>query len=141
MVERLLKRGIYFKKLLKQLPKDNTDYTWCEQRVNSLKNILVCLYGSTGSLWNRYGNVIGSFSTLYLDIKKQSQILLLVHVLLFQVQKYSCMGKKLMKSENMMVFNQSITSRFPCDMTPELVSDGTQRPATCIIPQPYEEIG
>jgi DNA polymerase elongation subunit (family B) len=23
-----------------------------------LKNILVCLYGSTGSLWNRYGNVL-----------------------------------------------------------------------------------
>jgi DNA polymerase elongation subunit (family B) len=31
---------------------------YCEQRVNSLKNILVCLYGSTGSLWNRYGNVL-----------------------------------------------------------------------------------
>jgi DNA polymerase elongation subunit (family B) len=29
-----------------------------EQRVNSLKNILVCLYGSTGSIWNRYGNVL-----------------------------------------------------------------------------------
>src|ERR671933_588347 len=29
-----------------------------EQRVNSLKNILVCLYGSTGSLWNRFGNVL-----------------------------------------------------------------------------------
>ena len=50
VVEWLLKRRIYFKKLLKQLPKDNTDYTWCEQRVNSLKNILVCLYGSTGSI-------------------------------------------------------------------------------------------
>jgi DNA polymerase elongation subunit (family B) len=31
---------------------------WCEQHVNSLKNILVCLYGTTGSLWNRYGNVL-----------------------------------------------------------------------------------
>jgi DNA polymerase elongation subunit (family B) len=31
---------------------------YCEQRVNSLKNILVCLYGSIGSLWNRYGNVL-----------------------------------------------------------------------------------
>jgi len=31
---------------------------WCGQRVNSLKNILVCLYGSTGSLWNRFGNVL-----------------------------------------------------------------------------------
>jgi DNA polymerase-2 len=44
--------------LLKELPKDSTEYVWCEQRVNSLKNILVCLYGSTGSLWNRYGNVL-----------------------------------------------------------------------------------
>jgi DNA polymerase elongation subunit (family B) len=34
------------------------EYVWCEQRVSSLKNILVCLYGSTGSLWNRYGNVL-----------------------------------------------------------------------------------
>jgi DNA polymerase elongation subunit (family B) len=44
--------------LLKEPPKDSTEYVWCEQRVNSLKNILVCLYGSTGSLWNRYGNVL-----------------------------------------------------------------------------------
>jgi DNA polymerase elongation subunit (family B) len=58
VVERFLKRRIYFKKLLKELPKDSTEYVWCDQRVNSLKNILVCLYGSTGSLWNRYGNVL-----------------------------------------------------------------------------------
>jgi DNA polymerase elongation subunit (family B) len=57
-VERYLKRRTYFKKLLKELPKDSTEYVCCEQRVNSLKNILVCLYGSTGSLWNRYGNVL-----------------------------------------------------------------------------------
>jgi hypothetical protein len=44
--------------LLKKLQKDSTEYVYCEQRVNSLKNILVCLYGSTGSLWNRYGNVL-----------------------------------------------------------------------------------
>jgi DNA polymerase elongation subunit (family B) len=53
IVERFLKRRLYFKKLLKRLPKENMEYVWCEQRVNSLKNILVCLYGSTGSLWNR----------------------------------------------------------------------------------------
>ena len=58
IVERYLKRRIYFKKLLKDLPEGSTEYVWCEQRVNSLKNILVCLYGSTGSLWNRYGNVL-----------------------------------------------------------------------------------
>jgi DNA polymerase elongation subunit (family B) len=44
--------------LLKEIPKDSEEYVWCEQRVNSLKNILVCLYGSTGSLWNRCGNVL-----------------------------------------------------------------------------------
>ena len=44
--------------MLKELPKDSTEYVCCEQRVNSLKNILVCLYGSTGSLWNRFGNVL-----------------------------------------------------------------------------------
>jgi DNA polymerase elongation subunit (family B) len=58
IVERYLKRRTYFKQLLKELPKDSTEYVWCEQRVNSLKNILVCLYGSTGSLWNRFGNVL-----------------------------------------------------------------------------------
>jgi DNA polymerase elongation subunit (family B) len=58
VVERFLKRRVYFKGLLKQLPKDSIEYVWCEQRVNSLKNILVCLYGSTGSIWNKYGNVL-----------------------------------------------------------------------------------
>ncbi|MGA9842668.1 MAG: DNA polymerase domain-containing protein, partial [Nitrososphaeraceae archaeon] len=58
IVERFLKRRVYFKRLLKELPKDSRESEWCEQRVNSLKNILVCLYGSTGSLWNRFGNVL-----------------------------------------------------------------------------------
>src|SRR5919204_507984 len=58
VVERFLKRRVYFKRLLKELPKESIEYAWCQQRVNSLKNILVCLYGSTGSLWNRYGNVL-----------------------------------------------------------------------------------
>jgi DNA polymerase elongation subunit (family B) len=58
IVERFLKRRLYFKRLLKELPRDSRESVWCEQRINSLKNILVCLYGSTGSLWNRYGNVL-----------------------------------------------------------------------------------
>ena len=58
VVERFLKRRLYFKKLLKELPKDSAEYAWCEQRVNSLKNIFLCLYGSIGSIWNRYGNVL-----------------------------------------------------------------------------------
>jgi DNA polymerase elongation subunit (family B) len=55
VVERYLKRRLYFKNLLKEFPRDSTESVWYEQRVSSLKNIL---YGSTGSLWNRYGNVL-----------------------------------------------------------------------------------
>jgi DNA polymerase elongation subunit (family B) len=58
VVDRFLKRRSYFKGLVKELPKDSLQYLWGEQRANSLKNILVCLYGSTGSLWNRCGNVL-----------------------------------------------------------------------------------
>jgi DNA polymerase elongation subunit (family B) len=58
VVEKFLKRRLYFKRLLKELPKESIESLWCQQRVNSLKNILVCLYGTTGSLWNRYGNVL-----------------------------------------------------------------------------------
>ncbi len=58
VVEKFLKRRLYFKRLLKELPKESMESLCCEQRVNSLKNILVCLYGATGSLWNRYGNVL-----------------------------------------------------------------------------------
>jgi len=58
VVEMFLKRQLYFKTLLKELPKKSSEYVWCEQRVSSLKNILVCLYGTTGSIWNRYGNVL-----------------------------------------------------------------------------------
>jgi hypothetical protein len=31
IVERFLKRRLYFKKLLKRLPKENMEYVWCEQ--------------------------------------------------------------------------------------------------------------
>jgi DNA polymerase elongation subunit (family B) len=58
VVEKFLKRRLYFKRLLRELPKESMESLWCEQRVNSLKNILVCLYGTTGSIWNRYGNVL-----------------------------------------------------------------------------------
>jgi DNA polymerase elongation subunit (family B) len=58
VVDRFLKRRSYFKGLVKELPKDSLRSLWCEQRINSLKNILVCLYGSTGLVWNRCGNVL-----------------------------------------------------------------------------------
>jgi DNA polymerase elongation subunit (family B) len=58
LVEKVLKRRTYFKQLFKQIPKENIEESfWCEQRIEALKKILVCLYGTTGSVWNRFGNV------------------------------------------------------------------------------------
>lgn len=44
----------------------------CEQRADTLKKILVCLYGITGSYWNRYGNVLA-----FEQINRRSRELLL----------------------------------------------------------------
>jgi len=44
----------------------------CEQRADTLKKILVCLYGTTGSYWNRYGNVLA-----FEQINKRSREILL----------------------------------------------------------------
>lgn len=41
----------------KGLSEESQEYFWNQQRLDSLKNILVCLYGTTGSIWNRFGNV------------------------------------------------------------------------------------
>jgi DNA polymerase elongation subunit (family B) len=57
VVEKYLKRRLYFESLSRELPKGSKEFFWCQQRIDSLKNILVCLYGTTGSHWNRYGNV------------------------------------------------------------------------------------
>jgi DNA polymerase elongation subunit (family B) len=69
-VEKFLKRRLYFKRLLKELPKESIESLWCNQRVDSLKNILVCLYGTTGYLWNRYGNVLafGEINKISMEI-------------------------------------------------------------------------
>ena len=57
VVKKFLQRRIYFEELSKRLSEGTKEYSWCQQRLDSLKNILVCLYGTTGSIWNRYGNV------------------------------------------------------------------------------------
>jgi len=57
VVEKILKRRLNFENLSKGLPEESKEYVWYQQRIDSLKNILVCLYGTTGSIWNRYGNV------------------------------------------------------------------------------------
>jgi DNA polymerase elongation subunit (family B) len=58
VVEKYLKRRLHVEGLSKELSEESKQYLWCQQRIDSLKNILVCLYGTTGSLWNRYGNVL-----------------------------------------------------------------------------------
>ena len=57
IVEKFLQRRLYFEDLSKRLSEGTKEYSWNHQRLDSLKNILVCLYGTTGSIWNRYGNV------------------------------------------------------------------------------------
>ncbi|MCP8308407.1 MAG: hypothetical protein H3Z54_06895 [archaeon] len=53
-----LERRLYFKRLRKIFPKDSFEWLYCEQRQNALKLILVCLYGTSGCCWNRFGNVL-----------------------------------------------------------------------------------
>jgi DNA polymerase-2 len=57
VVEKFLQRRLYFEAISNELHVESKEYLWCQHRIDSLKNILVCLYGTTGSIWNRYGNV------------------------------------------------------------------------------------
>jgi DNA polymerase elongation subunit (family B) len=57
VVEKFLQRRLYFEAISYELNIESKEYLWCQQRIDSLKNILVCLYGTTGSIWNRYGNI------------------------------------------------------------------------------------
>jgi hypothetical protein len=57
MVEKFLNRRIYLEEISKGLTEESREYLWCQQCLDSLKNIIVCLYGTTDSIWNRYGNV------------------------------------------------------------------------------------
>jgi DNA polymerase, archaea type len=41
----------------KSFPVNTKDWIWCEHRIEVLKSILVSLYGTTGSFWNRFANV------------------------------------------------------------------------------------
>ena len=57
VLENVLKRRIMFKDLQKSFPVNTQEWLCCEQRIVALKNILVALYGTTGSFWNRLANV------------------------------------------------------------------------------------
>jgi DNA polymerase elongation subunit (family B) len=58
--------------LLRRFPGESTEANDYEQRADILKKILVCLYGTTGSYWNRYGNVLA-----FEQINKRSREILL----------------------------------------------------------------
>lgn len=72
IVEKFLKRRLHFKEMLEGLPINSKEYLWCQQCIDSLKNILVCLYGTSGSPWNRFGNVL-----VFEEINKLSREVLL----------------------------------------------------------------
>src|ERR687892_327335 len=57
MVQELVAKRIHLKQFLKTQQPDSFLYSCCEARLDILKQILVCLYGTSGSIWNRYSNV------------------------------------------------------------------------------------
>jgi DNA polymerase elongation subunit (family B) len=57
IVQELVSRRVCLKQLLKTQQPDSIPYSYCESRLNILKQILVCLYGTSGSIRNRYSNV------------------------------------------------------------------------------------
>jgi DNA polymerase elongation subunit (family B) len=57
MVQELVVSRIHLKQFLKTQQPEGSLYSCCEARLDILKQILVCLYGTSGSIWNRYSNV------------------------------------------------------------------------------------
>lgn len=53
-----LDRRLWFKRLRQHYVRNSAEWQWCEQRQLALKMILVCLYGTSGCCWNRFGNVL-----------------------------------------------------------------------------------
>src|SRR4029079_18807885 len=72
IVKQIVDRRADIKQLLKRLPSESIEANDYEQRADTLKKILVCLYGTTGSYWNRYGNVLA-----FEQINKKSREILL----------------------------------------------------------------
>lgn len=58
VTKQILDRRLWFKRLRRRYDEDSPEWRWCEQRQLSLKMILVCLYGTSGCCWNRFGNVL-----------------------------------------------------------------------------------
>jgi DNA polymerase elongation subunit (family B) len=73
IMNEIVSRRIYLKRQLKEEHEPNSSlHDYCEMRLEILKQILVCLYGTSGSIWNRYSNV-GVFE----EINKRSRQILL----------------------------------------------------------------
>jgi len=72
LLESVLGRRIFFKNLQQSLPVNMNEWHWCEQRIGALKSILVSLYGTSGSFWNRFANV-----ELFEEINRMSREVLI----------------------------------------------------------------
>ena len=83
IVKELLDWRIHFKRLMKQFGGDSTEANYYEERAETIKKILVSLYGTTGSYWNKYGNVLA-----FEQINKKSRDILLKTKDIVQQQGY-----------------------------------------------------
>ena len=72
IVKQILDRRLNIKQLLRRPSNESTEANDYEQRADTLKKILVCLYGTTGSYSNRYGNVMA-----FEEINRKSREILL----------------------------------------------------------------
>jgi DNA polymerase I len=57
IVKELIAKRVYLRQILQTLHPDSLTCSNCEARMDILKQILVCLYGTSGSIWNRHSNV------------------------------------------------------------------------------------
>lgn len=57
IVKELIQRRRYFKKLATDSSENSLAANLCKERADTIKRILVCLYGTTGSFWNKYGSI------------------------------------------------------------------------------------
>jgi DNA polymerase elongation subunit (family B) len=72
IVQELVSRRVHLKQFLKTQQPNSSLYSICEARLDILKQILVCMYGTSGSIWNRYSNV-----QVFEEINKLSRQILL----------------------------------------------------------------
>jgi DNA polymerase elongation subunit (family B) len=72
IVKGLVDRRIYFRQKLKKLSVDSLEALQYQRRAETCKQILVSLYGTTGSFWNKYGNVLA-----FEEINRKSREILL----------------------------------------------------------------